>query len=96
MRQARLSLIFCGLAPPRLASKASCRNRANLLEYKNVALKELYKNLALEKNKTIIKEMKTSKGDVVKKTHEINEHIFEFYKNLYSAQGANVSTQIHF
>jgi len=27
--------------------------RANLLEYKNVALKELYKNLALKKNKTI-------------------------------------------
>jgi len=41
--------------------------RVNLLEYKNVALKELYKNLALEKNKTIIKEMKTGKGDAVKK-----------------------------
>ena len=26
VRQARVSLIFCGLAPPRLASKASCRN----------------------------------------------------------------------
>jgi len=28
------------------------KHRANLLEYKNVALKQLYKNLALEKNKT--------------------------------------------
>ena len=37
--------------------------------------------------------MKTSKGDAVKETHEINEHIYEFYKNLYSAQGANVRTQ---
>jgi len=43
------------------------KHRANLLEYKNVALKELYKNLALEQNKTIIKEMKTGKGDAVKK-----------------------------
>jgi len=31
------------------------KHRTNLLEYKNVALKELYKNLVLEKNKTIIK-----------------------------------------
>ena len=69
------------------------KHRANLIEYKNVALKELHKNLALEENKTIIKEMKTGKGDAVKKTHEINEHIYEFYKNLYSTQGANVSMQ---
>ena len=69
------------------------KHRSNLLEYKNVALKELYKNLAPEKNKTIIKEMKTVEGNTVTKTHEINEHIYEFYKNLYSAQGANVSIQ---
>jgi len=44
------------------------KHRANPLESKNVALKELYKNLALEKNKTIIKEMKTGKEDSVKNT----------------------------
>jgi len=26
-------------------------------------------------------------------SHEINEHIYEFYKSLYSAHGANVSMQ---
>jgi len=75
------------------AKNRLAKHRANLLEYKHVALKVLYKILVPEKNKTIIKEMKTDKGNAVNNPQEINEHIYEFYKSLYSTQDVSGSMQ---